>query len=79
MLPYRLGRTLFIMLVLYVGLAGCSPAVTVRPSAPDDLHKIKSGQLAEVLLQIKTMIDGKAVSPTDAGDPNNSHVSTSPV
>jgi hypothetical protein len=63
---------LFILLVFAVVLAGCSPAITIRPSAPDDLDKIKSGQLAAVLLQIKINIDGKSVSPTDAGDPNNS-------
>lgn len=72
MLPHRLGRSLFILLVLAVVLAGCSPAVIVRPSAPDDLDKIKSGQLAVVLLQIKSLIDGKVVSSAAAGDSNNS-------
>ena len=79
MLPHRLGRSLFILLVLAVVLAGCSPAVIVRPSAPDDLDKIKSGQLAVVLLQIKSMIDGKVMSPAAAADSNNPPVSTSPV
>lgn len=69
---FSLTRTLPTLLVLAIGLAGCVPAVSVRPPASADLDKVKSGQLAVVLFQIKTIIDEKAVSPLDAGDSNRS-------
>lgn len=72
MLLSRLNQILPAMLLLAVGLAGCVPAVSVRPPAATELDQIKSGQLAVALFQIRTVIDGKAVSSRDAGDANTS-------
>ncbi|NJD34268.1 MAG: hypothetical protein FIA96_05440 [Betaproteobacteria bacterium] len=76
MLPFYGGNVSFCQLsgILFIGLmlAGCVPAVAVHSSTHDELDKVKSGRLALVLLQIKTMIDGKLVSPIDPGDSNKS-------
>lgn len=65
---YHLGGNLLIGLML----AGCVPVVAVHSSARDEFDKVRSGGLAVVLLQIKTIIDGKATSPLDSGDSNKS-------
>ena len=62
--------TLPVLLALAAGLAGCTPAVSVRPTGAGDIEQVKAGELALVLLQIKAAIDGKAVSPLDAIDSN---------
>ena len=68
----RLGSTCTLpaLLVLATWIAGCTSTVSVRPMGVDDIEKVRAGELALVLLQIKTTIDGKAVSPLDAVDSN---------
>jgi len=63
---FNLTRALPTLLVLAIGLAGCVPAVSVRPPASADLDKVKDGQLAVAFFQVKTIIDGKALSPLEA-------------
>ena len=50
-------------------LWGCS-VTTVRAPEPGDIDRVRSGQASLVLFQVKSTIDGRAVSPMGVGDLN---------
>jgi hypothetical protein len=66
----RLSISRFLPVLVVVLVAGCTSAVSVRPPAAVDIDRVKAGDLAVVLFQVRTAIDGKILSPLGAADAN---------
>lgn len=65
-------RRFFGLLVCALALVACAPEVVVRPLTAPQIERAREGNLALVLLQIETIVDGKPVSPIGGGDSNRS-------
>lgn len=58
--------------LLVLGLVSGMSGVSAQTLPTADLDRVKAGQLAAVMFQLKTSINGKVVSPRDTGDGNRS-------
>jgi hypothetical protein len=68
----RRARILTALWLLVLGLVSGVSGVSAQALPTADLDRVKAGQLAAVMFQIKTNINGKVVSPQDTGDSNRS-------
>lgn len=66
------SRRAQILTALWLLVLGLVSGVSAQPLPTADLDRVKAGQLAAVMFQIKTSINGKVVSPRDTGDSNRS-------